>query len=230
MRILVVEDSEVLRESLVDGLSQVGHAVDGVGDGKQALIHAKTTEYDLIVLDLMIPEIDGIQVLTKLRSAGQDTHVLILSAKDRVSQRVEGLRAGADDYLVKPFAFDELIARVEALGRRAHGRKSNALHFPGFRIDLSRRSVLVEDNVVGLTPLEFSLMECLALNAGKPVRRMQIEEHVYDEDSQVWSNAIDSLVAGIRKKMTTSGCVESIQTRRGIGYQLPETLDESRGG
>ena len=145
MRILIVEDSVVLREGLVDGLTQAGHVVDGVGDGRQALAFASTTEYDLVVLDLMIPEVDGLSVLRELRGKGWDRHVLILSARDRIEQRVEGLRAGADDYLVKPFAFDELLARIEVLGRRTHGIKQQGLAFDGFKIDLSARSVEVGD-------------------------------------------------------------------------------------
>jgi DNA-binding response OmpR family regulator len=224
MRILVVEDSEVLRESLVDGLTQVGHVVDAVGDGRQAVIYARTTDYDLIILDLMLPIVDGLTALRELRSKGSETHVLILSARDRVEQRVEGLRSGADDYLVKPFAFEELLARVEAVGRRGHGRKVSRLRFSGFEVDLSARRVMVSGTEVDLTSKEFALVECLALDAGRPVSRAQIEDRIYDEHSPVWSNAIDSLVSAIRRKMSESGCAESIITRRGVGYELPVPL------
>ncbi|MCA9293336.1 MAG: response regulator transcription factor [Phycisphaerales bacterium] len=228
MRILVVEDSEVLRESLVDGLTQDGHVVDAVTDGRQAVIHARTTDYDLIVLDLMLPVLDGLSALRELRSKGGNAHVLILSAKDRVEQRVEGLQAGADDYLVKPFAFDELLARVEALGRRGHGHKVSILRFTGFDVDLSQRRAVVDGVTVELTAKEFSLVECLALDAGRPVSRAQIEERIYDEQSPVWSNAIDSLVSSIRRKMSDAGCTESILTRRGVGYELPPARGSDR--
>ncbi len=221
MRILVVEDAVLLRESLVDGLTQAGYAVDAVGDGRQALKYAQATDYDLVILDLMLPEVDGLTVLRTLRSKHWEAHVLILSARDRVEQRVEGLRAGADDYLVKPFAFDELLARVETLGRRAHGRKSGELHCDGFVLDLTARSVMVNGSAVPLTPREFAVLEYLTLEAGRPVSRAEIEEHVYDATSPVWSNAIDSLVSSIRRKMAAAGCAETIVTRRSIGYEVP---------
>lgn len=211
----------MLRESLVDGLSQIGHAVDAVEDGRQALIHARTTEYELIVLDLMIPKVDGLTVLRELRSTLSEVQVLILSARDRVEHRVEGLRAGADDYLIKPFAFDELLARIESLGRRRHGQHTSVLRFPGFAVDLAARRVTVGVRPVGLTPKEFALVECLALDAGRPLTRAQIEERIYDEHSSVWSNAIDSLVSSVRRKMTEAGCAESIRTRRKTGYEFP---------
>lgn len=220
MRILVVEDSELLRASLVDGLTQAGHAVDAVGDGRLALINAQTTAYDLVILDLMIPEVDGLTVLRKLRAKRWDTHVLILSARDRVEQRVEGLNAGADDYLVKPFAFTELLARVETLGRRAHGQKSSRLDLDGFTVDLHAKKIVVGTDYVELTPKEFALLSCLALEAGRPVTRAEIEESIYDDSSAVWSNAVDSLVASVRRKLAAAGCSESIITRRGIGYEV----------
>jgi two-component system copper resistance phosphate regulon response regulator CusR len=220
MRILVVEDADVLRESLVDGLTQAGHAADGVRDGRQALIHGQTIDYDLIILDLMLPEVDGLTVVRTLRAKRCNTHVLILSARDRVEQRVEGLRAGADDYLVKPFAFDELLARVETLGRRAHGRKSSVLQCADCVVDLSARTVTAAGVPVPLTPREFSVLECLALEAGRPVTRAEIEEHVYDLETPVWSNAIDSVVSSIRRKLAAAGCADAIVTRRGIGYEV----------
>ena len=221
MRILIVEDSVVLREGLVDGLTQAGHVVDEVGDGQQALAYAETTEYDIVILDLMIPKIDGLSVLKQLRGKGWDRHVLILSARDRIEQRVEGLRAGADDYLIKPFAFDELLARIEALGRRAHGVKQQVLAFDGFKLDLSARLVEVGGERVPLTPLEFSVLECLALDAGRPVSRIEIENRVYDAEHPVWSNAIDSVISSIRRKLGDAGCGDAIVTRRGIGYEVP---------
>tara|TARA_R110002072_G_C7976322_1_gene535529 strand:+ start:8150 stop:8842 length:693 start_codon:yes stop_codon:yes gene_type:complete len=226
MRVLVVEDAKVLRESLVDGLTQSGHIVDAVDNGGEALIFAQTTDYDLMVLDLMIPDIDGLTVLRRLRSKQWDGHVLILSARDRVEQRVEGLNAGADDYLIKPFAFEELLARVETLGRRSHGRKSSVLHCGGFVMDITAKTVTIDGNQVQLAPKEYAVLEYLALESGRPVRRSEIEEHVYDSMNPVWSNAIDSMVASIRRKLNAAGCQDAILTRRGIGYEIKEASDK----
>jgi len=218
MRVLIVEDSRRLRESLCDGLRQGGYAVDAVGDGREGLIHAQTTQYDLIVLDLMLPEIDGLTVLRTLRKKGINTHVLILSARDRVEQRVEGLRAGADDYLIKPFSFDELLARIETLTRRSHGRKSNGLSFGKLTIDLHAKQVFIDGNALAFPPREYSLLEYLAIESGRAVPRTEIEEHIYDESGSIWSTAVDSAIASLRRRLAPYGIKDSIVTRRGVGY------------
>src|SRR5271170_4701565 len=141
MRILLIEDSPRLQRSLGDGLRRAGYAVDIVGDGKEGLAWAQASDYDLIVLDLMLPGLDGLALLRKLRQAGRETHVLVLTAKDTVEDRVRGLQTGADDYLVKPFAFDELLARVQALLRRRHGVKNPLIHIRHLQIDTSARAV-----------------------------------------------------------------------------------------
>lgn len=225
MRVLIVEDSRRLRVSLAEGLRRSGYAVDAVADGRQGLIHARTSEYDVIVLDLMLPEIDGLTLLREIREKGSTAHVLILSARDTVDQRVEGLRAGADDYLVKPFAFDELLARVEALGRRAHGRKDRTIHIGPLRIDLSDKRAYNGSAPIALTTREYALLEYLALSAGRPVSRAEIEEHIYDEFEPVWSNAIDSAVCALRRKLNNAGVTDLIHTRRGIGYEIPAQPD-----
>jgi two-component system, OmpR family, response regulator len=221
MRLLLVEDSARLRASLSDGLRRSGHAVDAVADGREGLIFAQTTGYDVIVLDLMLPLVDGLTILRTIRGKGILTHVLILSARDRVEQRVEGLRAGADDYLVKPFSFDELLARVESLGRRAHGRKTSRLAFGPVIADLTAKRVLVNDDPIDLTPREYALFECLALEAGRPVGRLEIEERIYDSAGAVWSNAVDSTVSAVRRKLAEHGVTGLIRTRRGLGYEIP---------
>lgn len=221
MRLLLVEDSARLRASLSDGLRRCGHAVDAVADGRQGLIFAQATAYDVIILDLMLPLVDGLTVLRSIRGRGLQTHVLILSARDRVEQRVEGLRAGADDYLVKPFSFDELLARVESLGRRAHGRKSDLLTFGPVVADLTAKRVFVNDDPLDFTPREYALLECLVLEAGRPVARAEIEERIYDSASAVWSNAVDSTVSAIRRKLAERGVTGLIRTRRGLGYEIP---------
>lgn len=201
-------------------MRQSGHLVDAVADGRQGLIFAQTTDYDTIILDLMLPLVDGLTVLRTIRGKGIQTHVLILSAKDRVEQRVEGLRAGADDYLIKPFSFDELLARIESLGRRAHGRKSSRLTFGPVIVDLTAKSVLVNGEPIELTRREYALVEYLALEAGRPVPRSEIEEHIYDGDGAVWSNTVDSTVSAVRRKLAGRGVTGLIRTRRGLGYEI----------
>jgi len=220
LRLLIVEDSTRLRESLADGLTSSGYAVDAVADGQQGLAYARATEYDLIVLDVMLPELDGLSVLDRFRKAGGRSPVLLLSARDRVEHRVEGLRAGADDYLVKPFAFAELLARVEALCRRSRGVPAPALRFGALEADLAAREARTLSGRVPLTPREFAVLEFLCLNAGRVVSRADLEEHIYDANHQVWSNAVDGAIAGIRKKLGAAGITGLIETRRGSGYLI----------
>ena len=218
MRLLVVEDSRRLRESIADGLRSAGYAVDAVSDGRQGLIHARTTEYDAVVLDVMLPELDGISLLRRLREAGGTTPVLVLSARDRVAHRVEGLRAGADDYLVNPFAFDELLARIESLCRRARGVPANTRRIGGVELDLGAKRFSAAGRPIALTPREYAILEFLVLNAGRVISRAELEEHVYAEDHEVWSNAVDSAIAAIRRKLADAGVESLIETRRGHGY------------
>ncbi len=218
MRVLIIEDAPRLRETLTDGLRESGYAVDAVDNGRQGLVHARTTEYDVIVLDLMLPSVDGLTLLRELRASGDDTPVLILSARDRTEHRVEGLRAGADDYVVKPFAFAELLARLEALCRRSKGLTNNAVRIGGVVFDLGSKLFTVGGAELGFTPREGAVLEHLFLNAGRVVSRTELEEHIYSEDRQVWSNTIDSAIAAIRRKLADAG--ELVRTRRGLGYQV----------
>lgn len=220
MRVLVIEDSVRLRESLSDGLRGAGYAVDAAADGRQGLVFARTTDYDLIVLDLMLPELDGLSVLRRLRAAGGESPVLILSAKDRIEHRVEGLRCGADDYLVKPFAFDELLARTEALCRRSCGVRSNVLRFGAVTLDLGAKRFSVAGEDVALPPREYAVLEYLCLHAGRAVSRLELEEHVYADTRRVWSNSVDSAIASIRRRLSEAGVREFIETRRGVGYMV----------
>ena len=234
MRILIVEDSQVLRESLAQGLREAGYAVDAVADGRLGLIHAQTTDYDVIVLDWMLPSLDGVTLLSRYRSwankkdvAGGGAAVLMLTAKDTVDDRVRGLSAGADDYLVKPFAFKELLARVQAMTRRRHGERAPVMSVGQLTIDTIARTARVahaggNHATLDLTPREYALLEYLMARAGRPVSRAELEEHLYDDRSQVFSNAIDSAVAALRSKLAESGCAELIHTRRKIGYVLNE--------
>lgn len=225
MRVLIVEDSAVIRDSLAQGLREAGYAVDTVADGKRGLIHAQTTDYDVIVLDWMLPEMDGLTVLSRMREKGVASAVLMLTARDALDDRVRGLTTGADDYLVKPFAFKELVARVQALTRRQHGKRSPALRVGPLLIDTSAQMVRVArggrgEAEVELSPREYKLLAYLAAHAGKPVPRSELEEHLYDDRSQVFSNAIDSAVAALRGKLNAAGCPELIHTRRKVGYVL----------
>ncbi len=229
MRILIVEDSAVLRDSLAQGLREAGFAVDAVGDGKRGLLHAQTTDYDVIVLDWMLPEMDGAAVLSRLRARGVASAVLMLTARDAVDDRVLGLSTGADDYLVKPFAFKELVARIRALARRRHAVAATMVRVGPLVIDTSARMARVGARseagggvMVELTPREYALLEYLAMRVGKPVGRAELEEHLYDDRSPVFSNAIDSAVAGLRGKLEAAGCPALIHTRRKVGYVLAE--------
>lgn len=225
MRLLIVEDSQRLRDYLAEGLTAVGYAVDSARDGRQGLIHARTTEYDAIILDLMLPELDGLSLLEQLRQAGGTTPVLVVSARDRVDQRVEGLRKGADDYLVKPFEFDELLARVEALTRRSRGVATNQLTISGVTLDLAGRRFLAGARELELAPREYAVLEYLFLSTGRVVSRAELEEHVYPEDRQVWSNAIDSAISAIRRRLSACGVEGLVQTRRGRGYVVSAPQD-----
>jgi DNA-binding response OmpR family regulator len=201
-------------------LTAAGYAVDAVADGRQGLIYARATEYDLIVLDVMLPELDGISLLRRFRAARGTAPVLILSARDRVEQRVDGLRSGADDYLVKPFAFDELLARIEALCRRARGKTANRVQIADVELDLAAKEFSRSGVPIALTPREYAVLEYLFVNAGRTISRPELEEHVYAADHQVWSNAVDSAIAAIRRKLSDIGVEHLIETRRGCGYLI----------
>lgn len=226
MRILIVEDSAILRESLAKGLREVGHAVDAAESGSQGIRRAMEAEYDAVVLDWMLPGQDGLAVLAALGQRSHRPGVVMLTARDAVADRVRGLDAGADDYLVKPFAFEELLARVHAVARRAHGTASSVLRVGPLEIDLVARvaSAIVGEAKVdlGLTAREFAVLETLALRTGRPVSRVQLEDHVYDGRSRVFSNAIDSAISSIRAKMQAVHLPGLIETRRGLGYVLTE--------
>jgi DNA-binding response OmpR family regulator len=220
MRVLLVEDSDRLRRSVGTGLRRAGYAVDVSADGEEGLWYALGHEYDVIILDLMLPRLDGLSLLRRLRDEGKDTHVLILTAKDTVEDRVLGLRTGSDDYLVKPFDFDELLARVEALTRRAHGIKQPVIRVADLAIDPAARTVLRDGLPLELPPREFALLEYLAVRQGRIVTRAEVESHVYDDRAEPMSNVVDAAIYAIRKKIDPPGGPSLIQTRRGVGYVL----------
>jgi DNA-binding response OmpR family regulator len=216
MRILIVEDSEVLRHTVRRALRHGGFAVDMAVDGEEGWEQAEMNAYDAIVLDVMLPKMDGLSLLRKLRAAGDKTHVLLLTARDTVENRVEGLRAGADDYLVKPFALAELIARVEALCRRAYGAKTSAVRIGELEMDFTTRTLQRAGAEVELTAREWRLLEYLAHRVGQVVPRTEIEAHIYDDQVEPMSNVVDTAVYALRRKIGQ----EMIRTRRGLGYVL----------
>ncbi|MEA3207265.1 MAG: hypothetical protein QOE70_322 [Chthoniobacter sp.] len=220
MKVLLVEDSPRLQRTLATALKKSGYAVDATGDGEDAFWLASNHDYDTIILDILLPRLDGLAILDRLRAGGKQTHVLLLTAKDTVGDRVRGLRAGADDYLVKPFALDELLARVAALCRRSCGTKQPRLVLGEVVIDLGGKTVLRAGTPVELTPREFALLEYLALHRGQVVSRTQIEHHIYDDAVDPFSNAVDSAICTLRKKVTPPGTDPLIHTRRGHGYVL----------
>lgn len=220
MRILVIEDSVRLRSSIGKALRMSGYAVDASGDGAEGLWLAKAHDYDAMILDIMLPEMDGLTLLRKLRQEGKQTPILLLTAKDTVEDRVEGLRTGADDYLIKPFALEEMLARVQALCRRQYNLKSDRVTVGDLVIEISARSATRAGEVLNLTAREFKLLEYLALRRGQIVSRSEIETHLYDESADLMSNVVDSAICTLRKKLEASGGSPLIQTKRGQGYTL----------
>jgi DNA-binding response OmpR family regulator len=220
MRVLLVEDSERLRSSLEIALRRAGYAVDSAAEGVDGMWRAESGAYDVIVLDLMLPGLDGLSLLARLRAARSSSRVLILTAKDSVDDRVKGLQAGADDYLVKPFALEELLARVQALCRRGYGAPTTVIELGDISIDITRKLVRRGTERIELTKREFMLLEYLALRRGEFVSRSEIEERIYDEGSEPLSNAVDTAVSRLRKKLDVVGQPSWIRTQRGLGYRL----------
>jgi DNA-binding response OmpR family regulator len=223
MRVLLVEDSTRLRTYVARGLRRAGFVVDVSGDGEEGLYLALNNEYDAMVLDIMLPNRDGISILETLRNRGVNAHVLLLTAKDTVEDRVTGLESGADDYLVKPFAFEELVARVQALVRRNYGVKASTLQFDGLEIELARRCASRDGELLRLKPREYALLEYLALRAGQVVSRTEIENHIYDERAEPTSNVVNSAISSLRRVIDPPGRPSLIQTRRGLGYIFAES-------
>jgi two-component system OmpR family response regulator len=220
MRVLVVEDYPPIRKAVAKGLREAGFAVDAACDGEEGLWYATSNDYDVVVLDLMLPGVDGLTILSRLRAQGRAAHVLILTAKDAVSERVKGLDLGADDYLVKPFAMEELLARVRALARRAYCVKNPCLEIGDLRIETAAQRVWRGSEEVHLTAREYALLEYLAMRRGEVVSRADIWEHVYEFNSEADSNVVDVYIGYLRKKIEQSHKPPLIRTLRGRGYSL----------
>jgi two-component system, OmpR family, response regulator len=219
MRILVVEDDKKIGSFVVNGLKQSGYAVDLASDGEDGLFRAQTIAYDAAVVDLMLPKLDGLQLIQQLRSGGARMPVLILSAKASVDDRVRGLQAGGDDYLTKPFAFSELLARVQALIRRAtQTPEPTRLTVGDLTMDLLSREVRRGEKRIELQPREFALLEYLMRHANRPVTKTMILEHIFDYSFDPQTNVVDVLVHRLRSKIDQDKAM--IHTLRGVGYVL----------
>jgi DNA-binding response OmpR family regulator len=220
MRLLIVEDYKPLRKALKQGLKEAGFAVDATGNGEEGLWFAMSNDYDAIILDLMLPGMDGLTLLKKFRAEGRQNHVLILTAKDALEDKINGLNLGADDYLVKPFAFEELLARIRALTRRNYRQNRSQIEIENLRIDLSKQKVFKSGHKISLTPREYALLEYLAMRAEEVVSRTDIWEHVYEFNSSVTSNVVDVYIGYLRKKLESKNKPDLIHTIRGRGYML----------
>lgn len=215
MRLLVIEDDPLLRHSLSEGLREEMYAVDTAEDGIEGLAKAKGSDYDAIVLDGMLPGFDGWELLLRLRRE-KATPVLMLTARDAVPDRIRGLDAGADDYLTKPFDFEELLARLRALIRRSSGAGTNLIELGDVAVDTAAKLVMKGGDPVSLTPREYGLVEYLALHRGSVVSRTELYEHLFDENDDTLSNLLDVHVSNVRKKLGPA----FISTRRGHGYSI----------
>ena len=223
MRVLYVEDSQHLQKPVMKALKASGYAVDAASDGEAGLWQAQSHDYDVLVLDIMLPGLSGLEILDALRSENNDTPILILTAKDTVGDRVNGLRKGADDYLVKPFALEELLARVEALSRRRYQKRTPKIAIADLELDSSARTAIRSGRPLDLAPRQFSLLEYLMLREGQVVSRTEIEEHIYDDLISPMSNVIDSAVCALRKSISVSPRSKPlIHTSRGHGYIMEE--------
>lgn len=215
VRLLVVEDELDLLQALAKALREEGYAVDTAADGEDGLFKATSSNYDAIVLDLMLPKLDGCELLARLRRS-KTTPVLILTARDTLSDRVQGLDAGADDYLVKPFARLELLARIQTLVRRAAGQAAAVLEIRDVKIDTASRTVSRQGESISLTPREYALVEFLALHRGTIVTRTMLYDQLFDENEDSLSNLLDVHVSNLRKKLGA----DFVVTRRGQGYLI----------
>ncbi|MFO0843486.1 MAG: response regulator transcription factor [Gemmataceae bacterium] len=220
MRVLLVEDHKPLLRALRQGLEEENFAVDVAADGEEANVKARHTSYDVIILDVMLPKVDGLTLLERWRKDGMKTHVLLLTARGSVEDKVKGLDLGADDYLTKPFELEELLARVRALIRRDYQSKDPVIRVHDLEIDTASRTVKRAGHTIQLTPREYSLLEFLAYHRGKVATRTMIWEHLYDEQDESTSNVVDVYIRYLRNKIDKGFDPPLILTRWGEGYLL----------
>ncbi len=220
MRVLVAEDDDRIAATLVSSLSKAGFSVEHERDGESAWYRVDSESFDAVILDLGLPQMDGLTVLKRWRSAGRTVPVLILTARGQWEERVDGIEAGADDYVVKPFHVLEIVARLRALVRRASGHASSRISFGPYQIDMRTLQVTADGVPVDLTPQEFKLIAFLVHNRGRVLSQLEITEHIYSQDYERDSNAVEVLVGRVRKRLGK----DVIKTRRGFGYTLGEGL------
>jgi two-component system response regulator PhoP len=226
MRVLLVEDEAPLRETLAARLKREGFAVDTAGDGEEGLYNGREVPFDIAVIDLGLPKMSGMDLVKALRAEGQKFPILILTARSSWQDKVEGLKSGADDYLVKPFHVEELLARMNALLRRAAGWSKPSLDCGPVRLDLSAQTVAVNGTAVDLTSYEYKVLEYLMLHAGELVSKADLTEHIYQQDFDRDSNVLEVFIGRLRKKLDPEGEIKPIETVRGRGYRFAIPRDE----
>ena len=222
MKILLVEDEIDLNNVVTKYLKKNGYSIDSIFDGEEALDYLRYGEYDLVILDIMMPKVNGFEVIKELRNNGDNTAILMLTARDSADDKVKGLDLGADDYIVKPFDFNELLARIRAVVRRKYGNSSNRLVIGDLILDTSEKSVTRAGKQIELTGKEYEVLEYLMQSKNRILSRDQIKEHVWDFDYEGDSNIIDVLIKNIRKKIDIEAGKQIIYTKRGLGYVIKE--------
>ncbi len=228
MRLLVIEDDATLRESLAQKLGESGFAVEQAADGREGLYQAMEYPVDLAIIDLGLPEISGLEIIKKVREEGKSYPILILTARDRWEDKVDGLSAGADDYVVKPFHFEEVSARVNALLRRSGGWASSVLAAGPVALDTSRQELTVSEATIDLTSFEYKIIEYLMLRAGQVISKSELTDRLYDQDFERDSNVIEVFIGRLRKKMDPDNSLKPIETLRGRGYRF--ALERNQSG
>ena len=220
MRLLVVEDEKKLNELITKKLKKEYYGVDSCFDGEEAVRYVEGTEYDAIILDIMLPKLNGFGVIKKIRAKKNKVPILLLTARDNIDDKVKGLDYGADDYLVKPFIFEELMARIRVLLRRNSGNADNVITVANLKIDLDAKTVFRDDLLIKLSGREYSILEYLIRNKGKILSRERIEDHIWNYDYEGGTNVIDVYIRYLRKKIDDSYTPKLIHTIRGLGYVL----------
>jgi len=228
MRLLVIEDDATLRESLVKGLGKAGFAVEQAADGREGLYCAQEYPIDLAIIDLGLPEVSGLDIIRTVRADGKTYPILILTARDRWEDKVDGLSAGADDYVVKPFHFEEVSARVNALLRRSGGWATSQLDAGPVSLNMSRQELKVDDRAIELTSFEYKIIEYLMLRAGQVISKAELTDRLYDQDFERDSNVIEVFIGRLRKKMDPDNSIKPIETLRGRGYRF--ALERNQSG